>query len=455
MFPAFIRHVVYPLNLARIGSKEGVYLKELEESQWHSPEEIRELQWQKLKKLLEHAYENVPYYRKRFREKKITPDDIKDRDDFLKIPVLTRNELNENLERLKAKNISERQLTLSYSGGSSGEPVSFYKDGRVGEYAHAAVIRHDRWSGWDVGEKIGMLWGAPRDIPEQTVKSRLFNFFLFRRLKLNAFDLNESLMRDYADKLARYKPKILVAYANAMFLFARFVKENDVQGIQPYGIITSAETLFPHQRKLIEDVFDCKVYDRYGSREVGTMASQCPLGGMHVCAEGIYLEIVKNGKPTPPGKEGEILVTDLTNYGMPFIRYAIGDMAVPSDKKCSCGRGLPLIEKVCGRVSDVIVAGNGGLIPGNFFVDLIGRSRMGVEKYQIIQKTKSNLTMRLVKSSRFKSKDLDYIISKIKEKMGDVDIEVEFVEDIKPTKSSKHRFVISAAPNEVSGETND
>ncbi|MFH1722352.1 MAG: hypothetical protein ABH950_07100, partial [Candidatus Altiarchaeota archaeon] len=268
MFPPFIRHVVYPLNLARIRSKEGLYLKELEESQWFSREEIEELQWQKLKKLLEHAYENVPYYRKKFKEERIRPEDIKDKDDFSKIPLLTRKDLNENLEKLKARNISKERLILDYSGGSTGEAVRFYKDRQKGEYAHAAVIRHDRWSGWDIGEKIGMLWGAPHDIPEWDIKSWLFNFFLFRRFKLNAFDLNESLMRDYAEKLARYKPKILVAYPHALYLFAGFIKENNVEGIKPYGIITSAETLFLHQRELIEGVFDCKVFNRYGSREV-------------------------------------------------------------------------------------------------------------------------------------------------------------------------------------------
>ncbi len=435
--------MVYPLNLARIGSKEGVYLSELEKSQWYPHEKLEELQWRRLKQLLEHAYENVPYYREKFKVEGITPADIKDRDDFLRVPILTRQDLNENLEKLKAKNFSESQLFPDYSGGSTGEPVRFYKDKEKSEYGHAAAIRHDRWAGWDVGEKIGMLWGAPRDLPERNIKSWLFNFFLFRRLTLNAFNLNDDLMREYAKKLSEYNPRILIAYANAMHLFAKFIKEEGITGINPVGIITSAETLFPHQRELIEEVFDCKVFNRYGSREFGIMASECSNGGIHVCSEYVYAEFIQAGELAKAGKEGDILITDLTNYGMPFIRYAIGDVGVPSEEECSCGRGLPVIEKVVGRVSDTIVTKGGDLIPGIFFVDLIGRSRIGLKKCKIIQKTMDQLIITAVKSSRFKVEDLNFITTSIKEKMGDVDIEIEFVEDITPTTSGKHRFTIS------------
>ena len=442
--PYFIRHVTYPLNLARIGSNEGAYLKQLEESQWFSREDLERLQWTKLKKLLNHAYETVPYYRKRFKEEGVKPSDIRNPEDFIRVPILTRKLLNENLKELVSKNYPTRRLTLDYSGGSTGEPVRFYKDKRKIEYGFAVTIRHDRWSGWDIGEKIGLLWGARRDMsPKGRLRSKARNLLVYPNLELDAFRMDDTVMRDYARRLVKYRPKILLAYANAAYVFAGFVRDEGIKNINLEGIITSAETLFPHQRKLIEEVFGCKVFNRYGSREFGNMASQCPQGGMHVCSEGFVLEILKDGKPAAPEEQGEIAVTDLSNYGMPFIRYAIGDMGVQTGGKCSCSRGLPLIGNITGRISDNIIAEDGKVIPGNFFVDLVGRSMIGVEKYQFIQETQNRLTLKIVKSKRFHEKDLDFILLNLREKMGGVDIHVDVVEDIKPTETGKHRFTIS------------
>ena len=231
MISTLIRNITYPLNNIRIASPEGTYLKQLEKSQFLPQERLCELQWKKIKKLLDHAYENVPYYQRKLEESGIRPTDIKDREDYAQLPILTRSELNENLPELKAKNHPKNTLIPDYSGGSSGEPVKFYKTKKFNEFAHACGKRHDRWSGWDIGEKTCYLWGAPRDIPANPhLKDKVFNTFLYRRLMLNAFQLTEEKMSAYCYKIQRFKPKFITAYPHSLSLLSKYIKEKTFQG---------------------------------------------------------------------------------------------------------------------------------------------------------------------------------------------------------------------------------
>ena len=182
---------------------------------------------------------------------------------------------------------------------------------------------------------------------------------------LDAGCLTEERMLEFHQELHRYRPRIIQAYARAVVMFARFLQAAGLTAHQPHSIVTSAEILEKEDRDLLEQVFSCPVYNRYGCREVSVLASECSAhSGLHVMAEGLYLEIETPNGPAAPGEMGAVLVTDLLNGAMPLIRYRIGDMAAWADGPCPCGRGLPRLERVAGRVTDFLIGADGRLVSG-------------------------------------------------------------------------------------------
>jgi phenylacetate-CoA ligase len=212
------------------------------------------------------------------------------------------------------------------------------------------------------------------------------------------------------------------------------------------AIVSSAETLWPHQRSLIEETFRVPVFDRYGCREVGQIASECSFHeGMHVSADRVLVEIVgETGKTAAPGEEGTILVTDLDNYGMPLIRYDIGDRATARiDSSCECGRGLPLLERIHGRTMDIIHTPDGRRVGGTFWTLLL-RQRPGISRFQVVQDSPSGVTVYFVRGTEFESEVLDYFLAEIKKHCG-ADFQIDFVEklSIEPSESGKQKLIVS------------
>jgi len=214
------------------------------------------------------------------------------------------------------------------------------------------------WTGWKPGDTLINLWGSERDILEgkkglkSIVKENLMNTYL-----LNSFNMSEDNMRKYVKFINKKKPKVINTYVQSIYEFARFIKNNNLKVFSPKGIITSAGTLYPKMKELIESVFKTKVYNRYGSRESNAIACSCEKDeGLHLNVLHNYIEILNNKfEPCKAGEVGNVYVTTLSNYVMPLIRYNIGDLAVPAEnEQCSCGRGLPLIKKVVGRSSSMI-----------------------------------------------------------------------------------------------------
>jgi phenylacetate-CoA ligase len=252
-------------------------------------------------------------------------------------------------------------------------------------------------------------------------------------------------MIKYLARLKEYKPKLFVSYPSPLATFSEYlISENEkIPSIK--AIITSAETLYSWQREIIENAFECKVFDRYGSREFGNIAHECEKHeGYHINVERFFVEIIKeNNQPAKIGEIGEIVITDLDNYGFPFIRYKIGDMAVQTNKLCSCGRGLPLLKSMVGRTFDIIQAPNGNRIAGTFWT-LSLRAIPGIKNFQIEQKSLATLVVRIVKSERYDNKNENSIRQLIHDKCGpEMNIVIRYVHDIPLTKSGKRKFVFS------------
>jgi phenylacetate-CoA ligase len=247
----------------------------------------------------------------------------------------------------------------------------------------------------------------------------------------------------YANKLRSFNPVLLEGYAEAIYLFAKFLQENNIELHLP-AVLTSAQTLFDHQRTVIEKQFDTRVFNRYGTREFSGIAHECEKHeGLHINAENLIVEIINNGQKVKPGEVGEIIITDLNNYVVPFIRYHVGDVAVQSGKKCPCGRGLPVISRVEGRLQSVIVGANGNYIIGGFFPHLL-KDYKSINQFQVFQPDHKSIVLRIVKGDEFISSELDKAINKIRQYVGeDMKIEIEYVESIPLSESGKQQHTIS------------
>ena len=447
MYNCLAKNVFVPmLDLFR-RTRISQCLRELEKSQWFGRDKLRKIQNESLMRLVKHAYDHVPYYHRLFKERDLKPEQFKDVEDLRKLPIITRQTIRDNLDDLRATNVSRRKMLLYGTGGSTGEPIHFWVSKLDRSYETAAMIRANCWcNGYDVGDRMALIWASPLDLSEsRKFQRRMIDSFM-RRSVLNAYQLSEEQMSSFARNIVDLNPKVIRGYASAVYLFACFVEHEGLM-VRPDAIITTAEMLLGRYRRKIEEIFECEVYDSYGSREAEEIASECSEhSGYHIAAENLILEFVKDGEHVASGETGEILVTNLRNYAMPFLRYKIGDLGEPSDEVCSCGRGLPLMKSVRGRITDIIVAPNGNYL-SVFDAPLSSMSQ--IEAYQIVQEKYDQLVVKIVRGRDYKEEDTEKIINVMKQYLGkDVNLSMNFVSSIPTSKSGKRKFVISKVPLE-------
>jgi len=416
------------------------HLRQLERTQWLSRSELEAWQWAKIQQLVRYACQHVPYYRERYQGEGIHPEDIKSWQDFQALPFLTREDVNRHLDRLVAPHW-QGKAQPNETGGSTGQPMRFFVEKSFWWWNAALEFRGRGWYGVREGDKMAWVWGAQRDMPDWSWKSRL-KARLMRQRYLNAFSLSEARMQAFAEMLVRWQPMMFRAYASALSLFAQYLKERGITDIRPRLIETTAEKVTGPQRELLEEVFHCPVADCYSARELGTIAYQCEMGGLHVC-ETRYLEIVANGQVAPPGQLGEIVVTSLTQFAMPLIRYQIGDMGLYEADTCPCGRGLPVLREVVGRTHDFLVTADDQFVHGEFFAYLF-RVKPEVTRYQVHQPDREHLEVRLVCKQTVDPAWLEYVRNEIQARFGEaMHISLEVVDHIELTPAGKHRFIIS------------
>jgi phenylacetate-CoA ligase len=331
------------------------------------------------------------------------------------------------------------------TGGSTGSPMQFYYDTDRHDSREAATLRHDRWSGWDIGERRAILWGAPRDVLLLGGwKTRAREILIDRRIILDASSLDDQSMEHFYRELARFKPAIIQAYANTLALFARFLQERGRKPAPVKGIITSAEVLTTEDRQLIEKIFSCRVYNRYGSREVAVIASECvEHQGMHVNAENLHVEALVDGRSVIDD-DGEVVITDLSNLAMPLIRYRIGDVGRMLSRSCSCRRGLPLMELSGGRVTDFLVATSGSKVSGIVIATYVITNIPGIRQIQFVQSARGEVAVNLVKGPAWTPQALDMLKERVRKFLGnDMQIRVAMLDNIPAERSGKFRFSIS------------
>ncbi len=424
--------------------------KALENSSSWSLEKLEAFQLKELKRLLQHAETQVPYWRKVFEEVGFSPDSISSVEDLRKLPLLTKEIINQQNDRCIAENYRGKTWSKT-TGGSTGIPLSFHYTPHSYDWRVATTRRGYSWAGCYNGKKQLHIWGVV--LGKQSKITRLkekVHQLIFKQKYLNCFDWGENIMEDALNKLASFKPETIIAYTNPLYEWARFCKRRDVIPFSPKSIITGAEKLHPFQRELISEVFRCPVFNTYGSREFMLMASECDQhNGLHVHMENILIEILHpNGSPAEPGEIGDIVVTDLHNYGMPFIRYKIGDMGMWAKEPCSCGCAHPLLKDIVGRSLDMLYGVDGRRVPGEFFPHMLKDFPI-IRQFQVVQKKRDQLLIKLILCDRQSNWGQSEVEREIKQIMGEgMKCKFEIVDEIPLTRTGKFRVTLSEISEE-------
>jgi phenylacetate-CoA ligase len=449
IYQRIVRDVLTPLSLWHRGESAQLrWLREFERTQFLPPEEVRSLQLARLRALLRHAYDQCPFYRRRCDAAGLSPDGLRTLEDLRALPPLEKRDIQEHGEEMVARDWPRADRIRNQTGGSTGAPVAFYLSRDRKCSRAAATVRHNRWAGYDVGDKAAAIWGAPQDHPGRAWRARLRNAALREPRWLDAACLTEARMEAFHRALLRFRPRVVQAYAGAAVLFARFLRARGLAPHRPHALITSAEVLEPEGRGLLEETFGCPVFNRYGCREVSVVASECPAhSGLHVMAEGLYVEIETTAGPAAPGEVGAVLVTDLLNGAMPLIRYRIGDAAAWAAGDCPCGRGLPRLERVAGRVTDFLVGADGRLVSGVFLATYVVAQRPSLGQVQIVQDRAGAVRYRVRPGRAFDpAADGAYLREATRRHLGDgAEVEWESVAALPPEPSGKFLFSRSAA----------
>jgi len=428
------------------------YYKKLKDRQWNTLEENRNLQRKKLFKLIQYASQNIPYYQRVIQEHQISFSEDTIFADLKKFPLLTKDIIRNNFDQLYK--FRDHTYYRNTSGGSTGEPAIFYQDRDYFTWGLATKILFDEWTGRKIGEPMVKLWGSLSDVLRS---GQGFKGYLRQQLYgvtiLSTSRMAEKDMYKYVQRINKIKPYLIFAYTNSIDEFAHFIRKHHLSIYSPQAIMTSAGVLYPEVCARIERVFQAPVFNRYGSREVGDIACNCEKSeGLHLIPDIHYLEIVDDeGKEVKLGEAGNIIVTLLTNYTMPLIRYKIGDRGILSDKDCKCGHGLPLLEKVVGRITGNFKNKLGDYISGGLFFSLFYFIE-NIKQFQVIQETIDYISINLVVIDKTKLKDMDKDFKEINQiiwkAMGnDTKIKYNIVDEIKPSPSGKYMYAFSRLEN--------
>ena len=445
---SLIRKIIGPLWGRWEGSRYLRNYRRLCRAQWQPADVIRARQWQRLRGMIEHAYATVPFYRSRFDAVDLSPRDVRSFEDYRRLPVLTKADIRAHGDALLSNQYERSQLHCKKTSGSTGVSLQVFVDEESLQWKRACTLRSDQWSGWQFGEPVARVWGNPEYV-KRGWRGRLRNSLLERAAYLDTLKMDEATLARFARMLRRQRPTLIFGHAHSVYLLAEYLKANGIDGVRPRGIITTAMVLHGWQRRAIEEVFGCRVTDRYGCEEVSLIACECERHeGLHINADGVYVEILREGRPAKVGEPGSIVVTDLTNRAMPLLRYQVGDVAVLAGRQCSCGRGLPLLERLEGREADYVVTPSGELISGISLTENFALHVPGLAQLQVIQEAVDHFRFRIVRGPDFGASSVRRIACLVQERFGpSVEYECEFVDQIPQEPSGKYRFCISKVEN--------
>jgi phenylacetate-CoA ligase len=417
------------------------YLVKLKRNLRLKPYELRSLQLMKFRALVRHAYENVAFYHKKFREAGVKPDDIKSFDDFYRIPVTTKFEIQAcNPKDVINRNVDVSSLIKKTTSGSTGVPLTIFVDSRVEDFHTAVWMRALFEDGLKFRDRMVFI-ADPRSFPKR--KSLFQHFDIIERKYISIFysaDKQIALLKEF-------KPDVIKGYASSLFILAKEFRDM-IREIRPRIVFSGAEVLDAASRRLISSAFGGELFDLYGCHEFNLLAWECKAhNGYHVNADSVLMEFLDNdGEAVASGEMGKVVCTGLFNYVMPLIRYELGDVAVPLNDECTCGVTLPLIKSYEGRADDFLLASDGRVISPTVFFPYPFEDVDWIRQFRVIQESRKKLVIQVAAKETLANQDkiVRNAESKIRMLFGeDMEVEFEFVEEIPRDPSGKLRKVIS------------
>lgn len=438
------------LDRQRYGGEYKIYQELMDECQWYGDSEIFNMQSEKLRFLIKHAYDTVPYYRLQFDKRKLTPADICGPQDLHKLPLLTRKDIKANFKELISTDIPKKKINYGHTSGTTGTPLEVAYDQHVIYATYAALDRHYQWAGVKLsrnGDRVAVLRGnvivpLNQNSPPYWRYNRVHN-----QLLLSSFHLSPMNLSIYLDEIIKFRPAVIDGYPSTLYVFAKFLRNNG-RKLPLEAVISSSETLYDFQRDVIEDSFQCPVSDYYALAERAVFASECDKHeGHHLYMDYGVTEILDHqNEPLGKGKNGRLVGTSLYNFAMPLIRYVTNDMTAIQDKKCSCGRNLQLMDDVTTKAEDSLTLKDGRIISPSVLTHPF-KPMESIEASQIIQKEHDQIVIKIVPGTNFAASDTEHLIKEMKLRLGsDVKVNIETVNELERTKSGKFRWVISEIP---------
>ena len=448
VYGQLFRRLLYPGWESGIRQRPTLlHLRRLECTQWCSLDELQALQQAELRKLLSHAGQSVPSYRACFEQAGLDPSQLR-LDELRKLPLLTREDAMRDFEARKSSQPPLPMIDKATSG-TTGAPLVFAYDPGSEYWRQATKLRGYAWAGYQTGDRSLHFWGSPTvEAPPLRKRAKVsIDHFVRREHYVDCTDRSEERLAQVVALMRKLKPAVLVCYAQAGAALARYINDKGSRDWANLAVIAAAERLFPNDRESMVEAFGPNVFETYGNREVMLIAAECEAHcGLHLSMENLIVElVVREGeaeRPARDGELGEVVVTDLHNYGAPFIRYVTGDLAIAcAPERCACGRSLTRLERVEGRTTDTLRDGAGRAVSGLFFNVLFAGLAHKIREFQVVQRKDRAIDLKLVPTSAFDDGLLEQLRSHCGKHIPGVELRTEIVTQLIPDRGGKLRVV--------------
>jgi phenylacetate-CoA ligase len=443
----FVHHVGYRLYLAYQGESGilGNYRKSL--PLWTADREVLALQrLNDLKAMLIHAGATSPYYRDVFQRVGFDPNAVTSLLDLAKLPFIRKDDLSSEMPRILSNQFQKDELVAYTTGGSSGLTLTFYRDNRTTEIRRAQDLLFSAKIGVYPGTKRAWVWGAPLDAwRQQSFKSRIRNLLSERAIFFHSYEASAKNIEAFLQRLNKHRPEVILAYPNMLAVLAEYARDHNIPLHPVPKVVVTAEAVYDWQRGLFKEVFGATTYERYGAREMGTLAAEVNCHrGLHIFEPSYIIEVVdQNGLAVVPGEMGELVITDLCNHAMPLIRYRTGDMVALDESLCGCGCTWRRISKVTGRILDLVTRADGSRVAGQMILDIVRDVKLKC-RIQVRQTSVNNFIIRHLETDNISNDIRNRISESFKTYLGaGITVEYEKVKELTYDKSGKYRWFIN------------
>jgi phenylacetate-CoA ligase len=423
----------------------GIFTKEYEG--FRVREKYFQLEWenyqeQKLREILLHSYQNVPYYRKSLAPFAEMIPHFKLRD-LEKLPILEKDTLRRLGKTELLADQQEKGGDFYSSSGSTGTPTQIKISPRMHQLWTAGFeARIRNWAGVTNKTPRGTI-GGRRVVADGNSSGPFYRYNIIeKQVYFSAYHISDRTIENYVDGMYKHKIEYMTGYAMSNYFLARFIEEKGLKAPQLKAVITSSEKLTPEMRATFKRVYGCKSYDSYSGVEDCGMITECEHRKLHISPDLGILEVMKeNGEYAMPGETGELICTGILNYDQPLIRYRIGDtVKVSRDQTCLCGRNMPIIEEIIGRIEDTVIGPDGREIVRfhGIFIKI-----PEIIEGQIIQHKLEEFEIKIVTSQKLKESSIDLIRKRMRTQLGEVNIKITDLENIPRNQNGKFKAVVS------------